>query len=367
MPIRNAPIKKVQITPSWTFCDEQGRQLEPQLFKLLRGVHDHGKLTAAAKEVGISYRHSWNLLNKWTDFFGAPLVHLQKGKGAKLTSLGEKLLWAEQRVSARLEPQLKNLASELNLEIQRTLEAGSPVIRLHASHGYAVAALPECVQGFQLDLQYMSAEDALESLSRNQCDIAGFHLPTVHLSEALLKTYSRFIQADQHQLMRFITRQQGLIISADNAKNISGLEDLIKPDVTFINREKGSGTRALLDELLHRADIPSGKIQGFNSEEFTHSAVAAYVAAGMADVGFGVQAAATRFGLNFIPIEKESYLLVCRKDFVDSLAMERFQEMLSGERFASALSELPGYSSEQSGEIVSLDDFKRLIKETKPT
>ncbi len=358
------PIRNVQITPSWTFCDEQGRQLEPQLFRLLRGVHDHGKLTEAAKQVNISYRHAWNLLNKWTDFFGTPLVELQKGKGAKLSSLGDKLLWAEQRVSARLEPQLKNLASELNLAIQQTLEEESPVIRLHASHGYAVALLPEHAEGFQFDLQYMSAEDALASLSRGQCDIAGFHLPTVHLSEALFKTYSRFIQNDQHLVMRFISRQQGLIVASDNPKQIESLHDLVRDEITFINREKGSGSRALMDELLKRAEINSDKISGFNTEEFTHSAVAAYVAAGMADVGFGVQAAAARFGLDFIPIEQEFYLLVCHRDFLKSLAMERFQAMLNSDGFNQALSDLPGYSNEGCGDIVSLDDFQRLITET---
>lgn len=358
-------IKKVQITPSWTFRDEQGRQLEPQLFQLLGAVHEHGKLTAAAKAVDISYRHAWNLLNKWTDFFGAPLVDLQKGKGASLSSLGEKLLWAEQRVSARLEPQLKNLASELNLEIQRTLEGENPVIRLHASHGYAVALLPEHAENFQLDLQYMSTEEALSSLSRGQCDLAGFHLPTRHLSENLFKAYSRYIRSDQYQVLKFITRQQGLMVAADNPKAIEGLDDLVRPGVTFINRQQNSGTRALLDELLRRAVICPAAIKGYDSEEFTHSAIAAYVASGMADVGFGVEAAAAKFGLTFIPIEKENYLLVCRNDYLSSLAMQRFQAMLSSPGFTSALQQLPGYSGENCGETVRLDDFRQLIASVK--
>ncbi|MBB1486845.1 helix-turn-helix transcriptional regulator [Oceanospirillum sp. D5] len=348
-------MKEVQIKPAWTFCDERGRQLEPQLFNLLRGVHEFGKLTAAAKQVGISYRHAWNLLNKWTDFFGAELVILQKGKGAWLSPLGEKLLWAEQRVSARLEPQLKNLASELNLEIRKTLEENNPVIRIHASHGYAVALLPEHNDGFQIDLQYMSAVDALASLGRGQCDIAGFHLPVKHLSEALFHTYSQFIKKDHYQVIRFITRQQGLIVAAGNPLGIKGFQDLIREDVTFINREKGSGSRALLDELLCRSAISPEQINGFNAEEFTHSAIAAYVAAGMADTGFGVEAAAARFGLDFIPVEQENYLLVCHQDFLQGLAMERFQAMLAHADFIAAIEALPGYRAEGCGDVIDID------------
>lgn len=349
------PIREVSIKPAWTFCDEQGRQLESQLFCLLRGVHEFGKLTEAAKETGISYRHAWNLLNKWTDFFGAELVELKKGKGAKLSRLGEKLLWAEQRVSARLEPQLKNLASELNLEIRKALEENNPLIRLHASHGYAVALLPDHARGFQLDLQYMSASDALASLSRGQCDVAGFHLPVEHLNETLFTTYNRFIKGDQYQLIRFIRRQQGLIIARDNPLNIQGLPDLVRDDVRFINREKGSGSRVLLDELLRCTGIRGEQIRGFNTEEFTHSAVAAHIGAGMADAGFGVEAAAARFGLNFIPMEQENYLLVCRKGFLTSLAMERFQVMLASQHFIEAIEALPGYSAKGCGETIEMN------------
>ena len=110
-------MKRIQIEPAWSFTDEAGNRLDPQLFGLLHAVHQSGKLTTAAAEAGISYRHAWNLLNKWADFFGVELVEMQKGRGARLSPLGDKLLWAEQRVAARLGPQLESLGSELNLEI----------------------------------------------------------------------------------------------------------------------------------------------------------------------------------------------------------------------------------------------------------
>jgi molybdate transport repressor ModE-like protein len=113
--------KRIYIKAAWKFYDDNGEIVDPRIFMLLNVIHESGKLTKAAAECEMSYRHVWNILKKWTDFFGAELVELQKGKGAKLTPLGEKLLWAERRVNARFEPQLNSLASELNLEIQKNL------------------------------------------------------------------------------------------------------------------------------------------------------------------------------------------------------------------------------------------------------
>src|SRR5262249_49287932 len=153
-------MAKITIRPSWTFISESGEKVDPQLFELLAAIHDQGKLTLAAKQVRLSYRYSWSLLGKWEKFFGGPLVRMERGRGAKLTPLGEKLLWAEQRSDANLFPQLENIASELNLEISHALQSARPVIHLHASHGYAVEKLPGLLAQHghaTVDLQYMGS------------------------------------------------------------------------------------------------------------------------------------------------------------------------------------------------------------------
>ncbi|WP_370278459.1 substrate-binding domain-containing protein [Pontibacterium sp.] len=350
-------MKRIQVVPTWSFRDGSGNQLNPQLFSLLRAIHEEGKLTAATKKAGISYRHGWNLLNTWAAFFGVPLVELQKGRGAQLTALGEKLIWAEQRVVARLEPQLESLASDLNMEIHRALEGVSPLLRINASHGYAVALLPDFAEGIQLDLQYKSAEEALASLGRGTCDIAGFHLPTSVVSPKLIESYSRYLKPRVHKVIRFITRRQGLMVKADNPHEITGLEDLTKEGVRFINRQKESGTRVLLDEMLKQRQISSRQIEGFENEEFTHSAVAAYVASGMADAGMGVEAAARQFGLGFIPLEEEYYLLVCHHRSLEQAAVEQLLRIIRGPAFHQAVMQLPGYSPECCGEVVSVDEL----------
>lgn len=350
-------MKRVQVVPSWSFRDSEGRQLSPELFSLLRAIHAEGKLTAAVEQVGISYRHGWNLLNRWADFFGLPLVAMAKGRGATLTALGEKLLWAEQRVVARLEPQLESLASELNIEIHRALAGVSPLLRLHASHGYAVALLPEHTAEIQLDLQYKSAEDALRSLNRGDCDLAGFHLPVAGVNSALVESYSRYLNPEQHVVIRFIRRCQGLMLKAGNPLRVEGIEDLTRDGLRFINRQKDSGTRVLLDELLSQAGVDPQQIQGYTDEEFTHSAVAAYVASGMADVGMGVEAAAKQFGLEFIPLSYEYYLLVCRREALEQEGLIRFLEGIRSSGFCDAVNQLPGYQADRCGELVAVDEL----------
>jgi molybdate transport repressor ModE-like protein len=350
-------IKKIRITPTWSFHDEAGNQLDPHLFAILRSIHDKGKLTVAAQEAGISYRHAWNLLNKWAAFFGCPLVELQRGRGASLSPLGDKLLWAEKRVVARLEPQMKNLTSELNLEINRTLVDVNPLLRMHASYGYAVALLPEFAQNIQLDIQYKSAVDALASLGRGACDIAGFHVPTEVHSDALIDTYSRYIRPRVHRIIGFITRWQGLMVKPGNPKDIRSIADLARPCVKFINRQKDSGTRGLLDELMRREGMKSSQISGFDDEEFTHSAVAAYVGAGMADVGFGIEAAARQFGLDFLPVTTEYYLIMCHQRSLEQESIRRFLAMISQDSFYQAVRQLPGYSPSDCGRVMAVEDM----------
>ena len=113
--------KKLNISPAWVFRTDNGELFEPVLFRLLESIRDTGKLTAAAEAAGISYRHAWNLLNRATHVFSLPLVIMRKGQGTTLSDLGEKLLWADHRVKARLGPQIDSMASELNDQVQQLL------------------------------------------------------------------------------------------------------------------------------------------------------------------------------------------------------------------------------------------------------
>lgn len=350
-------MKRIKVTPTWSFSDENGHRLDTQLLRLLGAVHRHGKLTHAAEEAGISYRHAWNLLRQGGEFFGVSLVELARGRGARLSPLGEKLLWAEQRATARLSPQLDSLGSELNLAIQQHQEGVQPLLRLHASHGFAIELLPQYLGELQLDLQYCSPMEALAALNHNRCDLAGCHLPRGTVGERIRRKYRRLLKPRQHRLVGFITRQQGLMVAPRNPLGIAGVAALANRPVTFINRQASSGTRELLDNLLAEAGVSASKVHGYEIEEYTHSAVAAYVAAGMADVGFGVEAAAQRFGLDFVPLATEDYLLACHSRSLKEPKIDDFLQSLRSTSFQEAVLRLPGYSPNQCGSVIEIDSF----------
>jgi molybdate-binding protein len=185
--------------------------------------------------------------------------------------------------------------------------------------------------------------------------VAGFHLPVGPLQAALLAHYRRWLSADGLSVIDLATRRQGLMVAAGNPKKIYDLGDLLRPGVRFINRQAGSGTRLLLEALLQREGVPSGEIHGFEQGEFTHAAVAAYVASGMADVGFGLETPARQFGLDFQPLAVERYFLVCRSDQLGSPALQALQAVLADPAFAQAVDALPGYQATDIGRVTPLE------------
>ena len=347
-------MTKITIRPAWTFISDAGERVDPQLFELLAAIHDLGKLTLAAKQVKLSYRYAWGLLDRWQSFFGSPLVTMERGRGATLSSLGAKLLWAEQRSDANLFPQLENIASELNLEIGRALRRSESVLQIHGSHGYAVEKLPALMHRHghaTVDLQYMGSLDALASLSRGGCDLAGFHVPFGTLAPTFWRHYGAWLNAGRHRIIRLVTRKQGLIVARGNPLGIEALGDLARPGVRFVNRQSGSGTRILLDALMQIHRLDSQCIQGYATGEFTHAAVAAFVASGMADVGFGVEPAAHQFRLGFVPMVAERYMLACQTDALDQPAIQELLTLLRGSDFAQMIGPVPGYDLDAPGTV----------------
>ena len=352
-------MSKILIKPSWTFSTESGETVDPQLFRLLRAIHETGKLTLASQQARLSYRYAWDLLAKWGQFFGTPLVKMARGKGAELTQLGEKLLWAEQRSGASLYPQLENIASELNLEIGRALKESQTVLRIHASYGYAVEKLPTLMRDHGhagVDLQYMASVAALASLSRGDCDLAGFHLPLGDLGLTLWEHYEKWLKPRQQRIVRLVVRTQGLIVPRGNPRRVASLQDLRQSGARFANRQLGSGTRILLDGLLKRQGIDSGEILGYDSGEFTHAAVAAFVASGMADIAFGIEPAARQFKLDFVPMVQERYMLACHKDSLKLPAMRELVTLLQQPAFAGLMEAVPGYALDAPGQVAPLKD-----------
>jgi putative molybdopterin biosynthesis protein len=349
---------QVSIRPEWDLHSSSGERLERHCLPLLLAIEQGGRLTAAAEAVGLSYRHAWNLLQRWEQLFGRPLVELERGRGARLTPLGARLVRADQRIRARLTPQLMSLAAEVETEINQALEGPSPLLRMHASHGFAVARLRERLEArrdVRWELQFRGGIDALASLAQGTCELAGFHVPCGELGEAAIARFQPWL--DERQcVLPFVIRRQGLILPTGNPERIAALADLAAPGLRFVNRQRGAGTRELFDGLLARAGVEPVKLKGYEHEEYTHSAVAAFVASGMADVGFGVEAAAREFGLDFLPLAEEYYSLLCWRELVQEPPVAALLELLRDRQFQAEIEAVPGYRIFNAGAVWSLKE-----------
>src|SRR5690242_16852208 len=133
----------IHLRPVWRFRKGDERELDATLLALLEAIEHSGKLTVAARSAGISHRHAWNLIERWSDLLGAPLVAVERGRGTQLSALGAKLLWAGRRAQARLAPELESLAAELADTLHDPVATDVPVLRLQASHDFTLAGLRE--------------------------------------------------------------------------------------------------------------------------------------------------------------------------------------------------------------------------------
>jgi len=152
-------------------------------------------------------------------------------------------------------------------------------------------------------------------------------------------------------VFNLVNRQQGLIVAKGNPKGIRGLEDLTRDDISFVNRQAGSGTRVLLDFKLEQAGIDPKNIKGYDHEEFTHMAVAVDVVSGAADCGMGIYAAAKALDLDFIPVESEQYDLIIPKDLLKEPNIQAVLETIRSETFRERVKSLGGYDPSKSGEL----------------
>ena len=319
--------------------------LDARLVPLLRAIRGHATLRAAAAALGVSYRSAWDLLAAEGRALGTPLVHMARGRGAKLAPLGERLLAADDAVRrelARLEPQLAVSVTAA----ERV--AGQRSLRLSASHDLLLARFCETL-ALPVDLSFKGSLECLALLAHGEADLAGFH------ASGDVAPVMRLLHPRRHRLVRFAAREQGLMIPKGNPKRVRGLDDLGAKHLRFVNRQRGSGTRLLFDELLAQRDLRAADIRGYSTEEFTHLAVAATIAAGRADAGFGVKAAAARFGLDFLPLRRERYWFAMRARDEDNAPVRAFLKTLRGAELRRMARQFSGYDARGAGEICAVE------------
>jgi putative molybdopterin biosynthesis protein len=231
-------------------------------------------------------------------------------------------------------------------EIDRTILAvGSHDLVLDLAASKVRAADP----GATLASSNVGSLGGLVALRDGLCHIAGSHLLDPDTGAYTLPYVDRVLGDRDVAVIRLVHREQGLIVAPGNPLGLAGIDDLARPGVRYVNRQRGAGTRVLLDHELRRRGIAADAVSGYAREEHTHLAVAATIAAGRADTGMGVLAAARAFGLDFVPVTREPYDLVLAAETLDDPVTGVLWTLLADPAFRAAVEALGGYDTGEMG------------------
>jgi putative molybdopterin biosynthesis protein len=343
--------------------EQRGAALGNPLFELLAAVVNGGSIRHAAQALGCSYRHVWGSLRKWEQTLGEPLIVWSQGQRARPTQFAERLLWAERRARTRVQPYIEALRSDLARVLAEARDQRHQLLTVRASHDIALPVLQRHMAetaDLHLDIGFQGSVDALRSLNDRQCLVAGFHVPALRgAAPVFAKALKPLLKPGLHNLIGCSRRMQGLMVRREHSALIRTFPDVVRHRLRFVNRQPGSGTRMLVDHLMHEHSIaPSGLSGYLGDTEHTHVAVALCVASGVGDAGIGVEAAALEFGLHFTPLVEENYFLACLKGSIENAAVQRLCAVLAGKGWRDILANLPGYQPAAApGKVLVIEEM----------
>jgi len=341
----------VDLACNWLLGRGATRLDESRLLDTLVRIQRSGSIAEAARETGTSYRNVWGVLAQWEARLGQALLLPARGRGTRLTPFALRLVETDIAIRDKLAPHLAEAAAEMREALLGAIEPEPSAMRIHASHDLALAKLCEMLAAAQrpVDLHFVGSLDSLKAFAEGRCEMAGFHCPEGPVGETLWRQYRPFLKPRQHALIHLVRRTQGMIVAAGNPKRLRGIRDITKRGVRFLNRQSGAGTRLLLDWLLRENGIATQEVAGYGEVELTHSAVAAMIASGHADVGLGVETVARQFGLDFIPLLRENYFLLTKRSLLAQPGVGAVVALLGSAEFRRAATALAGYDASQSG------------------
>ena len=202
----------------------------------------------------------------------------------------------------------------------------------------------------------VGSQGGLVALRRGEAHLAGSHLLDPATGGYNISYIRQYMPGIPVKVVSLVGRDQGLIVKRGNPKNVKDLGSLTRADIRFVNRQRGAGTRVLLDYHLNLLGITEGQIIGYNQDEYTHLGVAVAVASGRADCGLGISAAAQALDLDFIPLFQERYDLVMPKQHSEGELLAPLFDVLKTGRFREAVSRLTGYDISVMGNVVLEDE-----------
>lgn len=247
--------------------------------------------------------------------------------------------------------------ASVRVALLRPLDAIERTVVVIGSHDLALDLLASFLQRDTPSVRLSSANagsyGGLIALKRGEAHLAGSHLLDEETGDYNRSFIKQVIPEIEVVLVNLTYRDQGLILPSGNPKQIRSIEDLARADVRFVNRQRGSGTRVLLDYELRQRGIDPATIAGYEREEFTHMAVAAAVMSGAADAGLGIRAAARALDLDFVPLLRERYDLVIPRQYYESSLLEPVLKIIRSEEYRNAVAALGGYGVEEMGRVMA--------------
>lgn len=212
--------------------------------------------------------------------------------------------------------------------------------------------LQENISEFDIVSFNVGSLGGLMALKQNRTHLATSHLLDPESGEYNFPYLKKILPEKELVVINLTYREQGIMVKKGNPKKIKGLDDLTKENISFVNRQKGSGTRVLLDYLLKKKNINLSNIRGYFREEFTHLMVASTVTEENVDAGLGILSAAKAFNLDFIPVAKERYDMIMPKEYYSDWRTQRLLDIIGSKKFKRRVMELGGYDLSRSGSVI---------------
>ncbi len=204
----------------------------------------------------------------------------------------------------------------------------------------------------RLSSAHVGSMGGIMAIRRGEAHFGGTHLLDENTGEYNVSFITRFLADTPLQLINLCYREQGLIVPKGNPHRITSLADLIARNLTFINRQKGAGTRLLTDKILRDSNLEPDQLAGYNHEEYTHMNVSASVLSGSVDAGMGIRAAAQALDLDFVPVAEERYDLIVPTVFLDDARMKAALDLMNNDSFKTRIEELGGYNLRNCGSVM---------------
>jgi len=248
-----------------------------------------------------------------------------------------------------------NIGDQVTVELYRPREELQNTIFAIGSHDLTLDLLAQHLAPLQRRLASVNVGSlgGILALKRGETHLAGSHLLDPESGEYNLAYIEQHLPGEKLRVVTLVGRTQGLFLAPGNPKGIQGLQDLSRADVSFVNRQRGSGTRLLLDYHLQEHGIDPASVSGYSHEEFTHLTAAALVASARVDCALGIEAASRALELDFLPLYSERYDLIIPQEYADSDLLAPLLGLLGNPGFQKAVSQRPGYDVSQMGKLVA--------------